>query len=443
MRFYHVLLGLGLLVVGAATAAEITTDDEKVIKDCDIVSVTAKEVTYKVGEKEVTRPVKEIVRIDFRDPDKIASDKKYSQVELTDGTVLLVSQWSIKGDELEMTLLSGPTVKMSVEQVNGILNTAHDDKDRNDWRNRIINTRGKEAVVIKKIVMRTDKETKKEVPALDENGKPQTTTFNLESGIGKGDEKGETIAIAVPDEDSKNKVKEVQMKQREIHGLIWKHSLDVNAAPVNCKLTDTSGNAIMAAKVEGKKDGVAVTTQCGAKLEFTNAQISQIDYTKGRLDYLSVMLPKETNPKPLDPEESPKEKKYVYRDTNLQDKPIKLGGTSFRYGLTLLPDVELVYALNGGYRQFEAVIGLDDETNAQGDAVVEIWGDNRKLKTIKMPYRSEKDDKGAEIKPLKPHEKVSLSVKDVETLKIIFKASSRTNGLSMHASLGDVKVTRQ
>jgi hypothetical protein len=450
MRLLRVLLA-ATLVVCVAKAGEITTDKEEVIKDAEIISVSAKEVVYKVNNKNVTRPIGEVMKIEYREAAKVPTEKAYSLIELTDGTVLLVSEWAIKGNDLEMTLLSGPAVKMPIGVIISILNNAKEEKERIDWRNRVINNRGKEAVVLKRRTMRTVGKGKdaKQVPAEDENGKPLFTISTLPATLAPGDAKGETIeaAVIVPDDKGKEEVKKVIYKQKDLHGIIYKNSLGAKAPPVTCRLLDTMQNIVMVSKLEAIKDGgVTVTTPSGAKLDFLPAQIANIDYTRGRLDYLSQMQPGETKitVNSFDAKDGLKgdNKFYVYKDSNLLGNPIKVGGTSYRSGLTLLPDVELIYNLNGAYRQFDAVIGIDDETKAEGAGTVEIWGDNKKLETVAIDYRTEKGKSGEPIKPAKPFKKVSLNIKDVTDLKIIFKAKDELNGLSLSVSLGDAKINK-
>jgi hypothetical protein len=206
-------------------------------------------------------------------------------------------------------------------------------------------------------------------------------------------------------------------------------------------------NSVMVSKLDKKEGGgVTVTTPSGAKMDFLPAQIAYIDYTRGRLDYLSALQPDKTNItlNTFDEKDKlpPDHKWYVYKDSNLNGTPIKLGGTSYRFGLTLLPDVELIYDLQGAYRQFDAVIGIDDDTRAEGEGTIEIWGDNRKLETREIVYRTEKGKNGEPVKPAKPSKKVSLNVKDVQKLKVIFKAKDELNGLSLSATLGDAKVNK-
>jgi len=325
MRLFRVLLALGL-VVCFARAGEIFTEAEETIKDVEVVSVSATNVVYKVNGKEVTRKIGEVRKLDLRDADRVPSGKEYSQVDLTDGTTLLAGEWAIKFDAkdkinvLEMKLLSGPQVKLPIDTVNGILNNAMEDRDRADWRNRVINTRGNEALVMKRKVTRKDKNTGKEVDVLDDNGKVQHVTFNLPATIGNGDAKGETLEAAVVLDDKAGAEKKT-FKQKDLHGLIFKHTLPPKAPGVICKLTDTFGNAIMVSKVEDKQGGVTVTTPSGATMEFTFAQLSQIDYSRGRLDYLSDLTPSKTtitlNPFDAKDKLDTNYKWFVYKDSNL------------------------------------------------------------------------------------------------------------------------------
>src|SRR5262249_23786540 len=149
----------------------------------------------------------------------------------------------------------------------------------------------------------------------------------------------------------------IKKKQADLHGIIFKNTLPPKAPPRICRLSDTLGNVVVVAKLESKNNGVTVTTPSGAKLDFTFAQVAQIDYSTGRFDYLSALTGKLKTKITLNPYDKrdgldEKHKWFIYSDSNLHNKPIKLGGTSYRHGLTLVPEVELEYDLNSEYRQF-------------------------------------------------------------------------------------------
>src|SRR5262245_54638572 len=122
MRFFRALVAL-LMIVVVSHAGEVTLLKGDPIKG-DIVSVSDKQVVVKQGEKEVVQPIAQVLKVDFRDVGKVPAGKTFSQVELTDGTVVLASKWGLKKKQFEMTLLAGPSVKMPVGTVANVLNNA-------------------------------------------------------------------------------------------------------------------------------------------------------------------------------------------------------------------------------------------------------------------------------------------------------------------------------
>ena len=138
-------LVLNATVVSAAEIFPVKGDSVK----GDIVSVSDKDVVYKVGDKTVTRPIKEILKIDYRDTGKPATGTSYSMVELTDGSQLFVSKLLFKKKDLELTLLSGQAIKLPSSVVASILNEAESEANRRDWKSRVFRSRGKEGVAVK------------------------------------------------------------------------------------------------------------------------------------------------------------------------------------------------------------------------------------------------------------------------------------------------------
>jgi hypothetical protein len=206
---------------------------------------------------------------------------------------------------------------------------------------------------------------------------------------------------------------------------------------------DTIQDVVMVSSVSPREGGLIVTTPAGAKIDFTNEQIARLDYAKGKLDFLSELAP--TNlvirPNRFETGEA-KDKWFVYKDTNLRNQPIKLHGTTFTRGLTLLPEVEMTYDLKGEYREFSATVGIDDETNAEGEVTLVIEGDGKELTSVPIVYKTEKSKTGEPKKPVKPLKPITLNIKDVQKLKVVLKARDELNGLSIGVSLGNAKVNK-
>jgi hypothetical protein len=391
------------LLAGASRAADIVPVKGETIKG-DIVRVSDTEVVFKQDGKDVTKSIKEILRIDYRDIGKTDA-ASYSSVELTDGTTLLVSKWLIKKRDVELTLLAGPVVKLPIDIVANVLREAHVESHRRDWKTRTFNTRNREAVVIKR----------------------DDVISNLPATLGDGTAEGTAITIAVTIDDK------TETRNRDlatVHGLIFKHTLSAKASPVACKLLDTLGDVVMVSSLTSREGGLIATTPAGAKIDIRNEQIGQLDYSKGRLDYLSALEPSLVEAKSNLDEGTRPDQWHVYKDSNLNKEPLTVGGVTYARGLALTPHVELTYDLKGEYRELSVVIGIDDKVSAAGSTTVIFERDGKELarETISS------DDKVR-------HKSVTLNITDVQKLKIIVKSNDEFD-TSKHLDLADAKVSK-
>jgi len=396
---------LALLLAPVCHAGDIYPVKGDPIKG-EIVSVSDKEVVFTQGDKKVTRPIKEVLKIDYRDVGRPAPGTTYSSIELTDGTQLLCSKYLLKKKELEMTLLAGPTLKLPVEMVANILNNAQLEANRNDWKSRVFDTRGKEAIVINR----------------------EGNISNLLCTLGEGDAAGTRINFAV----TLDGVAETSSRALEgLQGVIFKHTLAPKAKPMVCKLLDTIQDVVMVSSVTPKGDGgLTVETPAGAKLDFTREQVARLDYTPGKLEYLSDLMPlKVVTRSNLD--DGDPDQWHVYKDTNLNKGRLALGGTTFARGLALKPYSELTYNLKGEYREFEATVGIDDNVKASGVVTLTVEGDGKELATVTISSEEKK-----------PFKNVLVNVKDVQKFRIAVKAGGLFD-YGVHLDLADAKVRKE
>jgi hypothetical protein len=403
MRLCRTLLALFVATL-AAQGAEIFPLKGDAIKG-DIVSISETEVVFKQGDKNVTKPLKEIVKIDYRDVGKPAAGTSYAQVELTDGTVLLASKWLIKKRELELTLLAGPAVKLPLETVASVLARADVEAHRKDWKTRLFNTRNKEALVLKR----------------------EDIISNIDCTLGEGDETGTSISFAVTID---GETRTEKRKLATTHGLIFKHTLAAKAPPVKCKLLDTLQDVVMVASVTSKESGLSITTPAGAKINFTNEQIARLDYSRDRFDYLSQLEPIKVVAKSNLDEDGKPDQWHVYKDTNLNKGSLSLGGVTYKHGLAVKPFVELTWDLKGEYRELSLVIGIDDNVSAVGGTTIVIERDGKELATETISS----EDK-------KRYKSLTLNIKDVQKLKITVKSDDEFD-TSRHLDLADAKVSK-
>src|SRR5262249_37273981 len=127
-----------------------------------------------------------------------------------------------------------------------------------------------------------------------------------------------------------------------LQGVIFKNTLAPKAKPMVCKLFDTIQDVVMVCSVTPKGDGgLTVETPAGAKIDFTKDQVARLDYTPGKLEYLSDLEPLKVVASSNLDDGNEADQWHVYKDTNLNKGRISLGGTTFPRGLALKPYSEL------------------------------------------------------------------------------------------------------
>jgi hypothetical protein len=407
-----------LLCASAGWAAETSITDlkEKVTKVGEVVSIKFDEkgekgqLVHKDGDNNVTRSMKDVLKIDLRDEQYLDPKTKRSDVELTDGTILHCKSWTIKGKRMELTLVAGKRLRLPITAVSSVVNNAHIETFRKDWTTRVVAKRGKDVMVVR-----------------NKDGVPQ----NIECTLGEADAKGETIqyAISIGEEDTKSGKK----KFSELHGLIFKHKLDRKAPATMCRVLDTSTDLVMVSKVRLSDGTLSMKTPSGIEIAMSQDAIVRLDFSKGKLEYLSDTDPIKTVVKSSVEDDGKPVQQHVYKDASLGKEtrtPITLAGVVYRKGLAIRPYTELHYNLASSYNEFSAVVGIDDNVGLAGKVVLVIEADGKKALTLEfLPTDKVKS---------KP---VSLNLKNVDTLKIIVKSGDLLD-LGKHIDLADAKFSK-
>src|SRR5207244_2781950 len=136
-------------------------------------------------------------------------------------------------------------------------------------------------------------------------------------------------------------------------------SLPDNAPPAVCKVFDSAGNVILAAEIEVKEDGYVVTTPSGVKVPYTKTVVSRFDYTRDKLVFLSDIdwVKWEKNfGTGFSLEEPAKNVLSLW-----QRQALQLKSKRYEKGLSLRAGMSVEYDLKGDYREFTALVGVDDE----------------------------------------------------------------------------------
>lgn len=94
-------------------------------------------------------------------------------------------------------------------------------------------------------------------------------------------------------------------------------------------------------------------------------------------------------------------------DRSIEGNPLTLGGQTFATGIGTHSTSELVYDLKGLYSDFEAKVGVDDETGSNGSVAFEIYLDGQ------LAY-----DSGALLGSDSPHA-IAVDVSGAQQMRLV------------------------
>jgi len=121
-------------------------------------------------------------------------------------------------------------------------------------------------------------------------------------------------------------------------------------------------------------DRVRLRSPFGLTLAVALSQVARVEFAGGRLVYLSDLEPVEVKETPFF------DLVWHYRrDRSVDGNPLRVGGKTFRKGLGVHSRCILTYALDGRFKRFAAVVGLDDEVGAKGNVDVAVVVDGKKV----------------------------------------------------------------
>jgi NPCBM/NEW2 domain len=435
MTLPRILLALAIIAPSAAAADLTTLDGKKLVGD--IVGISGTDLTFKSPageEKFLVTTIQSIVLGPV--PKGLETGKNYTSVELTDGSLFRCSDIAIKGETVELKLLSpgatGPaamnprTITVPMRPALYAVNrNAGDLKLEQDFRN-LLRTRGRFDLFVFKRTGTNDQG--KEIEYLDVSA----GTF------GAGDSAAGTIAFKSenPSRDPKDKdAKEDDSSQKRISrlaGMIFSQKLEA-VLPAICKVIDSDGNELVAAAVARTPKGYSISTVAGVKIDLDANQVSKFDFAAGSLKYLSDL-------DPVGLEESGTDPEHYQRDKNLDKRPIQLftepgAGKveTFPKGLTLKAKTMIMYELKGHYKTFRAVVGVDADKENEAGSQVKITVDDAGAGQNLFKGTVKKGDKPLDL---------NLSVTNVDRLKITVESDGTVTDLGNQVSLGNARVLK-
>jgi hypothetical protein len=394
-----------LLSPSPAWAAELHTLKGELIKG-DVKAITDKEVVFTSGGRAVSRSLAEILEVNFPGAAaKVEIPEDFIAAELIDGSRIFCKSLAIKKKQVHLQTLAGQEIQVPLSVLANVLNHAAKEKDRLDWKNRLAKKYSRDVVC----------------------SRNKAGVINpLEGTLGEGNDEGTNIDFKTASG------REASLPLANVYGLIFQREQDPNAPSLVCRAHSVYQDNVVASAVTLTDKGVHVITPAGAKLDYPLDSLRLLDYSQGKMSFLSRLTPVRVI------EQSNLEHVEHYRrDINLDGKPLRVAGQIYPMGLALHAHTELEYDLGGDYRELKAVVGIDDGFPAvDGPVELEIQGDGKTL--FKATYQRQQKLTAEEKKRLT---QLNLNIKDVQRLRLIVTSGDEFD-VGKQLDLADAKVSK-
>ena len=187
----------------------------------------------------------------------------------------------------------------------------------------------------------------------------------------------------------------VPVKRSKVVGVAFFTNDRAKLPEAVCRVTLADGSIAVVSNVSQRDDGaIVLKTPAGAELSIALDQLRHIDFSAGKLVYLSDLTPTESEWTPRIALPPGAQLLGAYGqprgDQSFAGSPISIlwkndsipsrrDERTYSKGLALRSRTEVTYRLPDGMRRFSTIAGIDPATASQGHVTLEVRGDDRVL----------------------------------------------------------------
>ena len=317
-------------------------------------ALTDRHVVVTGSDGETAVELSRLVEIRFDGPadEFVAGPRVY----LTDGTTLALREIRIASQQATIETLSAGPVLLPLAAVQAVrLNGAAPELD-SDWEMLRVRTTRRDLVILPK-----------------KSGDGLQFTRGVLGAVG-----GKTVSFVLGGDS-------IKIDSERLFGIVYARTGKTADAPF-CALRLANGDRISAQSVEMTDGSLRLRLSTGTGVSIPLEQIVVADFSAGKIVYLSDVDPIHFDYRSFIPLLDPESEKAMFRfrrNATMDGRALRLGGRTWERGLWIHSRSELVYRLDGDYRRFRALMGIDDDRTrarpGRGDVQVVISGDGRAL----------------------------------------------------------------
>jgi len=166
---------------------------------------------------------------------------------------------------------------------------------------------------------------------------------------------------------------EISVPVAKVFGIVYGRTKRGRFEPV-CRAELANADLLNLNAISQADGALAAVLVDGTTVTIPIDQVSRLDFSHGKLRYLSDMEPREVKYTPFF------DITWKYRrNTNLDGGPLRVGRKEYARGISIHSRTMLRYRLSREFRRFQAVVGIDRVVGRNGDVQLVISGDGKVL----------------------------------------------------------------
>jgi len=383
------LWSLALATLLGAVPAEVETISSERLSG-ELVEFNDQGLTLKIGNETRVLPAAQVLEIRRAVPQIPLPPGP--RIELVDGTRLSGKELTIARDRATLTLPSGVSVPLTANRFASIRLGESSPTLDDAWKSLLQRERKNDLLVVRKDDV-------------------------LDFVPGVAGSLGEKVVFLVDGE-------ELPIAREKVYGIIYRQR-NTPPAKVVCQVSLATGDLLQATAVSLAGGECQVRLAGNVELKFPVDEVAGLDFSAGRVKYLSQLEPREKKLVPLFDLA-----RDVERDRSALGSPLALGGQTYTRGLGLFPQTRLRYRVAGEYSRFRALAGIDDAApRLKTTALLRISGDGRALFE-------------GEFAPGEAPRPIDLDLTGVREFEILVDFGSDQLNIGDFLDLADAKLTK-
>jgi hypothetical protein len=342
---------VALLAIGAGPVVEVKLLDGQSATG-QLVALSAERATIEANGKRADFEIEKLWGIAAAQKPAAPQTAPSVWVELIDGSTLLGTRYSVAAGKARLALLAGPTIEIATREIANVRFQPASDALLAEWTRLLAQKADGDLLVIRK----------------DE------TTIDYYTGV-IGNVSEESVELDL-------RGKQIPVKRPRVFGISYYHAANRTLPPTICYFTAVDGSRWAVHEI-GFSGDFRLSLPCGVNVRLPAAALVNLDYSGGKVVYLSDLKPEAvewtpffTTAKPLP---SLTEFYAPRMDRGLASKTLRLDGKEYHKGIALYSRTEITFRLPDRFSRLKAIAGIDDEVRPRGNVRLMIRGDERVL----------------------------------------------------------------